>query len=60
MKKIMTRTLTAAALLLAASQAFAVEAPKRTECIAPAKARRRLRFDLQADSGVVAGHQGHR
>lgn len=37
MKKIMTRTFTAAALLLAASQAFAVEAPKRTECIAPAK-----------------------
>lgn len=37
MKKIMTRTFTAAALLLAANQAFAVEAPKRTECIAPAK-----------------------
>ena len=33
----MTRTFTAAALLLAANQAFAVEAPKRTECIAPAK-----------------------
>ncbi|TFZ49743.1 tripartite tricarboxylate transporter substrate binding protein [Serratia proteamaculans] len=37
MKKIITRTLTATALLLAANQAFAVEAPKRTECIAPAK-----------------------
>ena len=37
MKKIMTRTFTAAALLLAVSQAFAVEAPKRTECIAPVK-----------------------
>ncbi|WP_164044807.1 Bug family tripartite tricarboxylate transporter substrate binding protein [Serratia marcescens] len=37
MKKIMTRTFTAAALLLAASQSFAAEVPKRTECIAPAK-----------------------
>ncbi|MFC0225334.1 Bug family tripartite tricarboxylate transporter substrate binding protein [Serratia aquatilis] len=37
MKKIITRTLTATALLLATSQAFSVEQPNRTECIAPAK-----------------------
>lgn len=37
MKKIITRTLTATALLLAANQAFALDAPNRTECIAPAK-----------------------
>ncbi len=34
MKTIITRTLTATVLLFAANQAFAVEAPKRTECIA--------------------------
>ncbi|WP_025120707.1 MULTISPECIES: tripartite tricarboxylate transporter substrate binding protein [unclassified Serratia (in: enterobacteria)] len=37
MKRIITCTLTTTVLLFAANQAFAVEAPKRTECIAPAK-----------------------
>lgn len=37
MKKMMTRTLTAAALLLAIGQVYAIETPSRTECIAPAK-----------------------
>ncbi|KEY60089.1 tripartite tricarboxylate transporter substrate binding protein [Serratia sp. DD3] len=37
MKKIMTHTFTAALLLLAANQTWAIDAPGRTECIAPAK-----------------------
>ncbi|CNE66713.1 tripartite tricarboxylate transporter substrate binding protein [Yersinia nurmii] len=37
MKNIITRALTASVLMLAAQQVLAIEPPKRTECIAPAK-----------------------
>ncbi|ANI28348.1 tricarboxylic transport membrane protein [Yersinia entomophaga] len=37
MKNIITRALTASVLMLAAQQVLAIDPPKRTECIAPAK-----------------------